>query len=727
MQRMIAFVWSIAIATSMYAGTPLGTAFTYQGRLKDGGSSANGTYDVRFALYDQLIDGTQQGPTVCADNVTVAEGLFTLELDFGVQFTGQERFLEIAVRTDTGSNCGNSTGFVTLDPRQTLTGTPHALYALNADTLDGLDSTAFLQSILAPLTLSGSNPSAHIISGENITTTNNSYGVQGLCTGGSGVTHGVYGRTDSTSGRGVYGEASAGSGFAHGVYGLSNSTSGYGVYGRATAGIGSTNGGFFQCDSTSGSGVTAIATAGTGFTYGAYGGSDSVSGRGVVGKATARTGTTYGGYFESDSTDGYAVYGKATAETGYNNGVFGGSGSPLGRGVVGLAYADTGIAEAVYGQCNSTSGRGVFGWATAATGTNYGVYGQSSSASGSGVHGEATAGTGTTYGGHFVSNSTDGYGVYGETTAASGVTYGVFGESQSTGGIGVFGTAKASTGFNYGVFARSDSTNGRGIYAWANADSGNPVAVYGDCDSPEGFSCYFAGPVGSRNYFQRNVGIGTIAPNVALHVATGSDASLSSGSGYVVLGDVSGSNLVIDNNEIIARDNGAGAKLYLNHEGGNVGILRNSASHPLHVGNDNANGNGAHLTAGGTWTNGSSRDFKGGFEPIDKQAVLRKVVELPVTRWRYKGEAVNVHHIGPVAEDFRAAFEVGHDERYITTVDADGVALAAIQGLYGIVQEKNREIDELKAKVESVDRLEAKVAALEGLVSKLAAQNGSGR
>lgn len=675
MQRMIAIVWSITIATVVYAGTPLGTAFTYQGRLKDGGSPANGTYDVQFALYDQLTGGTQQGPTACADNVAVVQGLFTLEIDFGAQFTGQDRFLEIAVRTDTGLNCGNSTGFVTLDPRQTLTGTPHALYALNADTLDGLDSSAFLQSILAPLTLSGSNPSAHIISGENITTTNNSYGVQGLCTGASGVTYGVYGRNDSTSGRGVYGTATAGTGTTYGGYFVSDSTDGTGVYGKATAGTGTTDGGRFVSDSTDGRGVYGRATAATGAAHGVLGWSYSTSGSGVSGVASAGTGFTFGVYGESQSTSGFGVYGWANADSG-------------------ITYGGRFVSD-------STDGRGVDGWANANSGTTYGVYGRSDSTSGRGVHGEATAG--------------------------SGVTYGVFGESQSTSGIGVLGAADASTGFNYGVFARSDSTNGRGIYAWANADSGTTVAVYGDCDSPEGFSCYFAGPVGSRNYFQRNVGIGTIAPNVNLHVEGGSDASLSNGSGYVVLGDVSGSNLVIDNNEIIARNNGAGTNLYLNNEGGNVGILRNAASHPLHVGNDNANGNGAHLTAGGTWTNGSSRDSKQGFEPIDKQAVLRKVVDLPVTRWQYKGEAVDVHHIGPVAQDFRAAFEVGHDDRYITTIDADGVALAAIQGLYAIVQEKNREIDELKAKVESVDRLEAKVAALEALVSKLAAQNGAGR
>ncbi len=644
MQRMIGIVWSTAIATVVYAGTPLGTAFTYQGQLKDGGSPANGTYDVRFALYDQLTGGTQQGPTVCADNVAVAEGLFTLELDFGAQFAGQERFLEIAVRTDTGLNCGNSTGFVTLDPRQALTGTPHALYALNAGTLDGLDSSAFLQSILAPLTLSGSNPSAHIISGENITTTNNSYGVQGLCTGASGVTYGVYGRSDSTAGRGVYG----------------------------------------------------VATADTDITYGGYFESNSTQGTGVFGKVTAGTGTTYGGFFASNSTLGVGVYGS-----GDQNG---------GRFV-----------------SDGTNGRGVFGFTSAGTGNAYGGHFMSYSTDGRGVYGQATADTGTTYGGYFESESTSGRGVYGIATAGTGSTMGVFGESQSTLGIGLYGAATAETGFNYGVFAKSNSTNGRGIYAWANADSGATVAVYGDCDSPDGFGGYFIGPVGSKNYFARNVGIGTVTPDVNLHVEGGADASLSNGSGYVVLGDVSGSNLVIDNNEIIARNNGTGASLYINYEGGNVGILRNSASHPLHVGNGNANGNGAHLTAGGTWTNGSSRDSKQGFELIDKRAVLRKVVELPVTRWQYEGEAVDVHHIGPVAEDFRAAFEVGHDERYITTIDADGVALAAIQGLYGIVQEKNCEIDELKAKVESVDRLEARVAALEGLVSKLAAQNGGGR
>jgi hypothetical protein len=106
----------------------LGTAFTYQGRLTDGGSPANGTYDFQFKLYDAASSGTQVGSTVTKEDVTVTDGLFTVELDFGSGvFTGDARYLEIGVRP------GSSTGtYTTLSPRQALTATPYALYALGA-------------------------------------------------------------------------------------------------------------------------------------------------------------------------------------------------------------------------------------------------------------------------------------------------------------------------------------------------------------------------------------------------------------------------------------------------------------------------------------------------------------------------------------------------------------------------------------------------------------------
>jgi len=101
--------------------------FTYQGRLLDGDLAADGLYDFQFKLYDAISDGKQLAWTVTADNVDVAEGYFTVELDFGANsFNGAPRWLEIAVQR------ADSMGtFTTLGPRQRIAPTPYALYALS--------------------------------------------------------------------------------------------------------------------------------------------------------------------------------------------------------------------------------------------------------------------------------------------------------------------------------------------------------------------------------------------------------------------------------------------------------------------------------------------------------------------------------------------------------------------------------------------------------------------
>ena len=80
----------------------------------------------------------------------------------------------------------------------------------------------------------------------------------------------------------------------------------------------------------------------------------------------------------------------------------------------------------------------------------------------------------------------------------------------------------------------------------------------------------------------------------------------------------------------------------------------------------------------------SDRGAKEGFEAIDVRTVLALVARLPIERWSYKGETVR--HLGPMAQDFAAAFGLGADDRHIFTLDAAGVALAAIQGLHALVQ-----------------------------------------
>jgi hypothetical protein len=124
----IAVIVSCAAATPLRAQPPFGTAVTYQGQLRNGAAPASGLFDLRFALYAAPVGGAPIGPTSCADNVAVSEGVFTVLLSFGGSaVNGDERFLEVEVRADTGLDCADTTGFVTLAPRQPLTPTPYAL------------------------------------------------------------------------------------------------------------------------------------------------------------------------------------------------------------------------------------------------------------------------------------------------------------------------------------------------------------------------------------------------------------------------------------------------------------------------------------------------------------------------------------------------------------------------------------------------------------------------
>jgi hypothetical protein len=91
----------------------------------------------------------------------------------------------------------------------------------------------------------------------------------------------------------------------------------------------------------------------------------------------------------------------------------------------------------------------------------------------------------------------------------------------------------------------------------------------------------------------------------------------------------------------------------------------------------------------------SSRVSKTDFNDIDTRAYLERVASLSLKEWSYKTER-GVTHVGPMAEDFYAAFGHGPSERSISTVDADGVALAAIQGLYELVKEMQIENERMR-------------------------------
>jgi type VI secretion system secreted protein VgrG len=150
---------------------------------------------------------------------------------------------------------------------------------------------------------------------------------------------------------------------------------------------------------------------------------------------------------------------------------------------------------------------------------------------------------------------------------------------------------------------------------------------------------------------------------------------------------------------------------------GNVGIGTSSPAYPLQM------ASGAYCSVAGAWTSVSDRNVKEDFTPIAPAEVLARVAALPITQWKYKVEPAGTKHLGPMAQDFHAAFGLnGADDKHIATVDEDGVALAAIQGLNEKVEtsSQNAEVSIRKLEAENAE-LKQSVDELRAMVKQLAA------
>jgi hypothetical protein len=113
---------------------------------------------------------------------------------------------------------------------------------------------------------------------------------------------------------------------------------------------------------------------------------------------------------------------------------------------------------------------------------------------------------------------------------------------------------------------------------------------------------------------------------------------------------------------------------------------------------------GVKLAPGsGSWSSLSDRAAKTGIESIDDAQILAKVAALPVSEWSYREQGIGVRHLGPMAQDFRAAFGLGEDEKHISAVDEEGVALAAIKALQAEVAEKDAALTKLEARVDALE------------------------
>jgi hypothetical protein len=213
--------------------------------------------------------------------------------------------------------------------------------------------------------------------------------------------------------------------------------------------------------------------------------------------------------------------------------------------------------------------------------------------------------------------------------------------------------------------------------------------------------------VGYRNMYNNSSGFANTS------VGTGALATNTTGSGLTALGagaDVASNALV--NATVIGRDARVGSSNTMAFGNGSVtkwAFGLPTTAHALQVGSNATNGNGAYLTVGGSWTNASSRQFKEDVEIVSGEEILRKLRELEVPRWRYRGTTET--HIGPIAEPFHALFGLGdgRDSSHISTVDASGVALRAVQAL----------MDRLERSERQRETLEARLSELEQMVEKL--------
>jgi len=200
-----------------------------------------------------------------------------------------------------------------------------------------------------------------------------------------------------------------------------------------------------------------------------------------------------------------------------------------------------------------------------------------------------------------------------------------------------------------------------------------------------------------------DVGIGTGSPSTKLHVLSSSSGSTD---GKLLVQNSSGTTAARELGEF--RNNGGSILIMEDTSVAQRWSFGTNAAtfvfdEQAHTGAEFTFGDTGNLVILGTLTQGSSRDIKTNFASLEPRDVLTRVSSLPVSLWSYKTDG-GVRHIGPMAEDFHQAFGLGEDDKHIAPGDQAGVALLAVQGLNQVVQEKDKEIAELKGRIETLEK-----------------------
>jgi hypothetical protein len=708
-------------AVGTVASTLLSTSFTYQGQLKKGNTPVTGDCSMAFRLYDAASGGNPFGSTI-TPTVTISNSLFTVPLDFGASaFAGEARWLGIQVK------CPGDTDYADLS-RQPITAAPYSLYSTSTGALQGravADANPATNQVLKW------NGSAWVPANDETSGgPGNSWSLAGNA--GTNPLTNFLGTTDNvsltfrvnnipalrlipnaTSPNIVGGHG--GNNVSSGVYGAVINGGGYSSFPNlATANFGTIGGGY-------GNTVSSLATVGGGYSNSANGIGATVSGGGknvASGDEAAVSGgrwnTASGSYTTiSGGYNNTASGGNVTVSGGYHNTaagleatigggteisvtgragtIAGGSGNTLTGDYAtisgGWHNSASGITATIGGGENiSVTGRAATvaggSWITA-TG-DYAAVGGGANNTASGFASFVGGGGGDLYGIPSPNRASGDWSVIGggNSNSASGWAATIGGGYDNTASIGIStigGGAHNTAGSGYATIGGGDSNIASNTYAtigggkW-NIASGTYATVPGGYSNTAGGDYSFAAGQWART-----------APG-----ATGS---------FVWSDSLSAPTVSWNPNEFVARATGGFWFISGIDASGNIA-------------------SGMRLPGGSSaWSPLSDRNAKTNYSSVNGRDVLARLAAIPIQTWNYKAQDPAIRHIGPVAQDFYAAFKVGEDDKFISTVDADGVALASIQGLYQIVQEKDNEISNLKSQMSKqqaeMDEMKTRLSALE--------------
>ena len=677
------------------------TAFTYQGQLKDAGSPANGIYNLRFALFGAASGGSQFGGTITNAATTVSNGLFTASLDFGPGiFIGQDRYLEISV------------GGTTLQPRTRVSASPTAIYAQSAGTATNLSG------VVPAGGLAGAYSSA-------VTLNNGANQLSGSFTGnGAGITN-------------INAATLGGVGFSN--FWLLNGNAGT-VAGAQFLGTADNQALVLKVNNAQGLRIEPAVSFGTIYPNiigGAFstiqaGESASVIAGGREHSILATTAAISGGWrhhIYAGAVDSIIGGGQANAISNNANG------STIAGGVIHVIGQGAQYGAIGGGRNNHIGDNAVD--VTIAGGRNNAIGTNSSNAS---ILGGTNNVIGALADSATISGGT-------QNTIGDGSSYAVIGGGYQNTVQTYAGLGTISGGINNLIESLAYySTIGGGFnndvhtdapYCTVGGGAGNAIL-------PDSLAGTISG--GQANVISNGTYLGTI-PGGDQNMAAGTNAFAAGHraravhDGAFVWADLTEADYASTQaNQFAIRASG-GVRLsdstpaisfgtttrqMLNLWGTQYGIgVQNGAtyfrtdsgmayywfgggSHSDVTGNS---GGGAvmmrlqpnGLTVNGTFVSSSDRALKANFQAVSAAETLAKVAALPITSWNYTNSPAE-RHIGPMAQDFYAAFGTGEDDRHITTIDEGGVALAAIQGLNEKVEAKDAEIRALQKRLAELEK-----------------------